>query len=51
MYFNKKLKNFRISNLSQKKFLIQKLGVDFVITKKFDKNFSNLIIEIIKKID
>ena len=42
MYFNKKLKNFRISNLSQKKFLIQKLGVDFVITKKFDKNFSKI---------
>ena len=40
MYFNKKLKNFRISNLSQKKFLIQKLGADFIITKKFDKNFS-----------
>ena len=42
MYFNKKLKNFRISNLSQKKFLIQKLGADFIITKKFDKNFSKI---------
>jgi len=42
MYFNKKLKNFRISNLSQKKFLVQKLGADFIITKKFDKNFSKI---------
>ena len=42
MYFNKKLKNFRISNLNQKKFLIQKLGVDFIITQKFDKNFSRI---------
>jgi len=42
MYFNKKLKNFRISNLSQKKFLIQKLGADFIITKRFDKNFSKI---------
>ena len=42
MYFNKKLKNFRISNLIQKKFLMQKLGADFIITKKFDKNFSKI---------
>ena len=42
MYFNKKLKNFRISNLNQKKFLIEKLGVDFIITQKFDKNFSKI---------
>tara|TARA_B100000965_G_scaffold172060_1_gene143689 strand:- start:2592 stop:3527 length:936 start_codon:yes stop_codon:yes gene_type:complete len=42
MYFNKKLNNFRISNLIQKKLLIQKLGVDFIITKKFDKNFSKI---------
>ncbi len=42
MYFNKKLKNYRISNLSQKKLLIQKLGADFIITKKFNKNFSKI---------
>ena len=42
MYFNKRLKNFRISNLSQKKFLIQKLGADFIITKRFDKKFSKV---------
>ena len=42
MYFNKKLKNFRISSLSEKKFLLQKIGVDFIITKKFNKNFSKI---------
>tara|TARA_E500000331_G_scaffold283995_1_gene278092 strand:- start:57 stop:992 length:936 start_codon:yes stop_codon:yes gene_type:complete len=42
MYFNKNLKNFRISNLNQKKILLDQLGVDFVITKKFDKNFSKV---------
>ena len=31
MYFNKKLKNFRISNIVQKKYLLQKIGVDFII--------------------
>ena len=42
MYFNKKIKNFRISSLNQKKFLIQKLGADFIITKKFNRNFSQI---------
>ncbi len=42
MYFNKKLKNFRISNLNQKKLLLQKFGVDFIIIKKFNKNFSKI---------
>ena len=37
MYFNKKLKNFRISNISQKIKILKKLGIDFLITKKFDK--------------
>ena len=40
MYFNNNLKNFRISNLQQKINNFDKLNVDFVITKKFDKNFS-----------
>ena len=40
MYFNNNLKNFRISNLQQKINHFDKLNVDFVITKKFDKNFS-----------
>ena len=42
MYFNKSIKNFRISNLSQKKFTLQKLGVDFIVIKKFDKKFSKV---------
>ena len=40
MYFNKKIKNFRISNINQKNKMLNNLGVDFIITKKFDKNFS-----------
>ncbi len=54
MFFNKKLKNFRISNIDQKIELLSNLKVDFVITKKFDKKFSkikalNFIIEILNK--
>ena len=40
MYFSKSLKNFRISNLQQKIDYFNNLKVDFVITKKFDRNFS-----------
>ncbi len=42
MYFNKILKNFRISNLSQKVKNFEKLNIDFVIIKKFDKKFSKI---------
>ncbi len=42
MYFNKSLKNFRISNLSQKIKNFGKLNIDFVIIKKFDKKFSKI---------
>jgi riboflavin kinase/FMN adenylyltransferase len=54
MFFNKKLKNFRLSNLDQKIKLLSNLKVDFVITKKFDKEFSktkalNFIIQILNK--
>ena len=42
MYFNKSLKNFRISNLYQKKKILEKAGVDFLITKKFNKRFSKI---------
>ena len=42
MYFNKKLTNYRISNISQKIKILKKLGVDFLITKKFDKKFSKM---------
>ena len=40
MFFNKLLKNFRISSINQKIKLLTKLKVDFIITKKFDKKFS-----------
>ena len=42
MFFNKKLKNYRISNLNQKLSIFKKLKVDFVINKKFDKKFSKI---------
>ena len=51
MYFNDKLKNFRISSKKQKINLLNKLDVDFIITKKFDKNFSKIkSIDFIKNI-
>ena len=54
MFFNKKLKNFRLSNIKQKIKLLNKFKVDFIITKKFDKKFSktkafNFIKEILYK--
>ena len=42
MYFNKKLTNFRISNISQKVKILENFGSDFLITKKFDKKFSKM---------
>ncbi len=42
MYFNKKLKNFRISNISQKIKILERLGIDFLVIKKFDKKFSRV---------
>jgi riboflavin kinase / FMN adenylyltransferase len=40
MFFNKSLKNFRLSSVNQKLNLLDNLGVDFIVTKKFDKTFS-----------
>ncbi|MDC0234658.1 bifunctional riboflavin kinase/FAD synthetase [Candidatus Pelagibacter sp.] len=40
MFFNKSLKNFKLSNTNQKINLLKNLSVDFIITKKFDKIFS-----------
>ena len=40
IFFNKDLKNFRISNLNQKIDNLKSLNVDFIIKKKFDKKFS-----------
>ncbi len=54
MFFNKLLKNFKITSIKQKIALLSKLNVDFIITKKFDKKFSktkaiNFINEILYK--
>jgi len=54
MFFNKSLKNFRLSNTDQKIKLLSNLKVDFVITKKFDKKFSktkalNFITQVLNK--
>ena len=49
MYFNKNLKNFRISSLRQKIENLKKLNIDFLILKKFDKKFSNIKSEIFIK--
>jgi riboflavin kinase / FMN adenylyltransferase len=42
MFFNKNLNNFRISNINQKNEILNSLGVDFLITKKFEKKFSKI---------
>ena len=42
MFFNKDIKNFRISNINQKNIILKNLGVNFVITQKFDKKFSKI---------
>ena len=41
MYFNKDIKNFRIANQKQKIDLLKKQSVDFIIVKKFNREFSN----------
>ena len=40
MFFNRSLKNFRLSNTKQKLSLLKKNDVDFIVTKKFNKLFS-----------
>jgi len=51
MFFNKKIKNHRISSLEQKKDQLKKLKLDFLIIISFNKNFSSLSAEeFIKKI-
>ena len=42
MFFNKKLKNFRISNYNQQINYFKKYGIDFIVLKKFDKKFSKI---------
>ena len=51
MFFNKKISHFKISTFDQKKILLSKLGVNFIINKKFDYKFSKIkSINFIKKI-
>jgi len=51
MFFNKRLKNYRIDSLEQKIASSKKYGINFLIIKKFDKKFSNINSEdFIKKI-
>jgi len=42
MFFNKKLKNYRLDSLQQKIDSSKKYGINFLIVKKFDKKFSNI---------
>ena len=42
MFFNKEIKNYRISNFDQKLHYFKKFNVDFIINKKFDKKFSKI---------
>ncbi len=42
MFFNRKIKNFKISNQNQKMILLDKQSVDFIIIKKFNKKFSKI---------
>ena len=51
MFFNKEIKNYRISNFNQKVNYLNKFGVDFLINKNFNKKFSKIKSkEFIKKI-
>ena len=42
IFFNKKLKNYRLTNDFQKFFLLKKIGIDFVINKSFNLKFSKI---------
>ena len=51
MFFNKKIKNYRLATESQKINFLKKNNVDFVINVKFDKKFSKInALDFIKKI-
>ena len=57
MFFNNKMKNYRLTNDLQKFILLKKIGVDFVINKRFNLKFSKITSKkfikniIVKKID
>ena len=42
MFFNKQIKNHRLCLINQKKILLKKEKLDFVIIQKFDRKFSKL---------
>ena len=42
MFFNKKIKNYRISSFNQKVNYLKKYAVDFIINKNFNKQFSKV---------
>ena len=45
MFFNNKIKNHRVNSISQKKFYLEKLKIDFLVLINFNKTFSNLSAE------
>ena len=49
MFFNKKLKHFKLMNLSQKVNQFKKQKVDFLINQKFTKKFSKIKAEVFIK--
>ncbi len=42
MFFNKRLKNYRLTSENQKLIIFKKYAVDFVVNIKFNKNFSRI---------
>jgi len=42
MFFNKKVKNYRISNFNQKIINFKKFGVNFLVNKNFNNQFSKM---------
>ncbi len=45
MFFNKKIKNYKLASEEEKYNLLKKQGVDFIINIKFNKNFSKISAE------
>ena len=45
MFFNKQIKNYKLTSEEEKYNLLKKQGVDFIINIKFNKNFSNISAE------
>ena len=49
MFFNKKIKNYRLVSENQKLEFFEKYGVDFIINIKFNRNFSKMHAETFMK--